>query len=42
MDGKSITGSETMAEKLNNYFTGIAHNRAYKIPQSNCSPLDYL
>src|SRR6218665_383787 len=42
VDGKSITDSEIMAEKFNNYITGIAHNLASKIPQSNCSPLDYL
>src|SRR6218665_1531990 len=40
VDCKSITDSEIMAEKFNNYFTGIAHNLASKIPQSNCSPLD--
>src|SRR6218665_3323779 len=42
VDGKSITDSKIMAEKFNNYFTGIAHNLASKIPQSNSSTLDYF
>jgi hypothetical protein len=42
INGLKITDNEVIAEKFNNYFTGIAHNLSAKIPTTKNTYMDYL